>query len=96
MGVFNIDNSQMYETGSLTPSWVAQVYFGRPIPFVKLGQEQCSEMVSASPRDGLRANRPVLFNCRGVRAENQFGRSRREVLEPQYREVFMIKGFIVQ
>jgi len=39
MGVFNIYKAKQSETAELTPSRVAQVYFGRPIPFVKLGQE---------------------------------------------------------
>ena len=64
MGVFNIDDTQQSEMAELTPSWVAQVYFSRPIPFVKLGQEQCAEMVSTSSGEGLHANQSVLFNGR--------------------------------
>ena len=53
-------------------------------------------MVSASSGEGLRANQPVFFNGRWGWAENQFCRSGSEVLEPQDREVFMVKSFVIQ
>ena len=53
-------------------------------------------MVGASPRNGLRANQLIFLDRRRVRAKYQFSCSRRKVLEPQDREVFMVEGFIIQ
>lgn len=66
------------------------------MPLIELGKEECTEMVRTSSRNSLHADHTLFLECRGRRAENQFGSCTCKRSESSNWEVLVVKSFVIQ